>query len=126
MPNTDNDRLAKTLGFKIVESSFGLAKASAITKDEFLNGVNIAHGGFLFSLADYAAALASNADGRVAISSGASINYLSPCPAEENVLATAKISYSDAKTALCDVTITSENTGTVFAIFQSRMIFKKS
>ncbi len=126
MPNTDNDKLAKTLGFQVLESSFGLARVCAIAKDEFLNGVNIAHGGFLFSLADYTAALATNTDERVAISSGASINYLSPCPANESVLATAKISYADAKTALCDVSIASQNTGSVFAIFQARMIFKKS
>ncbi len=125
MPNTDNDKLAKTLEFLVLESSFGLARVGAVAKDEFLNGVNIAHGGFLFSLADFASALASNTDDRVAISSGATINYLAPCPAEEDVIAVAKISYSDAKTALCDVTIASAKTDTVFAIFQSRMIFKK-
>lgn len=125
MPNTDNDRLAKTLRFETLEVRFGYARAKATSSDEFLNGVDIAHGGFLFSLADFTSALATNTDERVAISSGASINFLSPCPPNENIIAEAKIAYSDAKTALVDVAISSEKTGGVFAIFQSRVIFKK-
>jgi acyl-CoA thioesterase len=125
MPNTDNDRLAKTLQFETLESKFGSARVRAIAKDEFLNGVNIAHGGFLFSLADFASALATNTDERVAISSSASMNFLSPCPQDEVVIADAKITYSDVKTALVDVAVSSENNGAIFAMFQSRVIFKK-
>lgn len=125
MPNTDNDRLAKTLQFETLESKFGNARVRAIAKDEFLNGVNIAHGGFLFSLADFASALATNTNERVAISSCASMNFLSPCPQNEVVIAEAKITYSDIKTALVDVSVSSENSGAIFAMFQSRVIFKK-
>ena len=125
MINTDNDRLAHTLGFETIEQQFGFARARAVARPEFLNGLGIAHGGFLFTVADFASALAANADGRVAISSGASINYLSPCPANETVVAEASISYSDEKTALCDVVIKSAESGKTFAVFQSRMIFKK-
>ena len=125
MANTDNDRLAKTLCFESLESRFGYARVSAVAKDEFLNGVNIAHGGFLFSLADFASALATNTDERIAVSSSASMNFLSPCPPNENVFAEAKISYEDAKTALVGVSVYSQNSGAIFAIFQSRVIFKK-
>lgn len=125
MPNTERDRMAKTLGLETLEYKFGVAKVRGKAEEKFLNGVDIAHGGFLFTVADFASALAANADGRVAISSGASINYLSPCPANETVEAVASISYSDEKTALCDVAIKSAESGKIFAIFQSRMIFKK-
>ena len=125
MANTDNDRLAKTLAFETLEARFGYARASAVAKEEFLNGVDIAHGGFLFSLADFASALATNADDRIAVSSSVTINFLAPCPPNEKIVAEAKISYTQAKTALVDVNVASLDSGTVFAVFQSRVIFKK-
>ncbi len=125
MANTDRDRMAKTLEFEVVESSFGSARVRAVAKDEFLNGVDIAHGGFLFAAADFASALAANAGGGTAISSAASINYLAPCPKGETILAVASMPYCDGRSALCDVSIASESSGKVFAIFQSRLIFKK-
>lgn len=125
MANTDNDKFAKKLALETLENSFGSARVRAVARAEFLNGVDIAHGGFLFTVADFASALAVNTDERVAVSSGASINYLSPCPKDEIVIAIAKVSYSDSRTALCDVSIESEATKRVFAIFQARLIFKK-
>ena len=52
MPNTDNDRFAKELGFRVVSTSKDTAVVVANVKERFLNGVNIAHGGFIFSLCD--------------------------------------------------------------------------
>jgi len=122
MLNTDRDRLAKTLGFKKLESRYGFASVSGFVKDEFLNGVDIAHGGFLFSLADYTAALCTNTQTRAAISSSACINYLSSTPVNAEIVATATIAAEDAKTAVCNVNIT--NGDKTVAVFQSRVIFK--
>lgn len=122
MLNIDNDRLAKTLLFEKLESKYGYAKVRAAAKPEFLNGVNIAHGGFLFALADYTAALATNTESRAAISSSASINFLSPTPENAEIIATASIAAEDAKSAVCDVRLSTE--GKTVAVFQSRVIFK--
>jgi len=125
MDNWKNDNLAKTLRFEPVESEFGRSKARGRADEDFLNGVRIGHGGFLFSLADYASALATNVGGRTAVSSWAGVNFMAPCPEGEVVSAEAKLSAFDGKTALCDVSVSSEKSGQVFAIFQSRIIFKK-
>ncbi len=125
MPNTDFDKLAQTLKFKKIENSKGYALISAKAELAFLNGVNIAHGGFLFSLADYASAVAVNTDNIVAISSNSVINFINPCPQDAELLATAKVSYQNAKTAMCDVSVSSLDGSVVYATFQSRFIIKK-
>lgn len=125
MPNTDRDRLAKTLKFEALESSFGFSRVRAVAEDAFLNGVDIAHGGWLYSLADFALALAVNTDEKTAVSSEASIRYVNQCPAGTVVIAEARLPFENSKTAICDVTLKSENGETVFALFQARAIFIK-
>ena len=125
MPNTDFDRLAETLGFAKIESADGSVRVRAFARDEFLNGVGIAHGGFLFSLADYAAALAVNTGDVTAVSSNSAINYLRPCPRGAEVWASARVPFRNEKTAVCDVSLHSPDGSDVYAIFQSRFIVKK-
>jgi acyl-CoA thioesterase len=55
--------LAKLLGFEVLETGEGRATVRTTVKGEHLNMHGGAHGGFLFSLADEAFALASNSHG---------------------------------------------------------------
>jgi len=52
------DRFAKLLGFEIEQMQEGSATVSTTIKQEHLNGADVVHGGFLFSLADFAFAIA--------------------------------------------------------------------
>jgi acyl-CoA thioesterase len=70
-----NDRFAKLLGFKIEALDAGMAKVSAIIKEEHLNAANVVHGGFLFSLADFAFALASNSHNKISLAINANIMF---------------------------------------------------
>ncbi len=125
MANPDKDMLAKTLKLKTLEMRFGHSRVQGVVEKEFLNGVGIAHGGYLFTLADFASARASNTDDKTAITSYASINFVAPCPASALVIAESKLSYSDAKSAVCDTVITNVDGTQTYAVFQSRVIFKK-
>lgn len=125
MANTDNDRFAKTLKFKVLENRFGFSRIRGVVEDSCLNGVDIAHGGWLFSLADFALALATNTEERVAVSSASAIDYVNPCPPNAVVIAEAKMIFSNPKTAICDVELKSEDSATLYAVFHSRVIFKK-
>ena len=127
MINTDNDRLAKTLKFKIVKQQKDFAEVEAVAQEAFLNGVDIAHGGFLFSLADYASALASNTQERVAISSGASIDFIEPVFPDSEIVAVAEILAGNAKTGVYQVRITDKQTRQKnFALFRSRVVYKQA
>jgi len=69
------DRFAKLLGFKIVDIQNGYAKVEVQVKDEHLNGADVIHGGFLFSLADYTFAIASNTKNNLSIAINANIMF---------------------------------------------------
>ncbi|MDD3325203.1 MAG: hotdog fold thioesterase [Sulfurospirillaceae bacterium] len=116
-----NDRFAKLLGFKIVELGLGCAKVETVVKNEHLNGADVVHGGFLFSLADFAFALASNS--RNNLSLGISANILFQYSAKEGIKlsATAKELSDGKKIATYEVFIEDERnnliatfTGTVY------------
>lgn len=124
MPSTDNDTFAKTLEFEALESRFGYARARAVARPEYLNGLGIAHGGFLFSLADFALALAANTDERSAVSASSSINYIAPCPRGSGDCR-ARAVFADQKTALFDVRIFGDSPESLYAVFQARAVFKR-
>ena len=69
------DRFAKLLGFGIVDIEDGYAKVEVQIQDEYLNGADVIHGGFLFSLADYAFAIASNSKNNLSLSINSNIIF---------------------------------------------------
>jgi acyl-CoA thioesterase len=71
-----NDRFAKLLGIELLEVGEGNATAQLEIKEEHLNTVDIAHGGAIFSLADYAFAAASNSHGNIAVGINANISFV--------------------------------------------------
>ena len=125
MINTDNDRLANTLKFKLLAQRQDYAEVEALALEPFLNGVDIAHGGFLFSLCDYASALASNTEERIAISSSASIDFIEAVVPNSEIIAVAQVLTSNQKTGVYQVYITDKQTRSKrFATFHSRVIYK--
>lgn len=125
MPNTDNDRLAKTLHFKKLLQRQDFAEVEACVEDDFLNGVNIAHGGFLFSLCDYTLALAANTNERIAISSSGAIEYINPVPPNTELFAVCTLLVGNKKSGCYEVKIFDKsNREIVYCIFHSRAIYK--
>ncbi len=124
MPEPLNDRFARANGFEALERGDGFSKVRAVPGESALNGADIVHGGYLFSLADYAFALASNTDDRLALSASASINYIAPCPAGRPVFASAKIVAGAGRGAVFDITI-GDGEGHVYAVFQARASYRQ-
>ena len=122
--NTDNDRLAKTLRFRKIRQEPDFAQAQAAADDEFLNGINLAHGGFLYSLCDYTLALAANTGERAAISSSGAIEYIKPVPPQTRVLAECKKLSGSAKSGYYETTVFNEDKTEIFCIFHARAIYK--
>ena len=124
--NTDRDRLAKTLKFAVLEQRPDYAEVRAVVEDAFLNGVDIAHGGFLFSLCDFACALASNTPERVAITSNSNIDFIGPVKPNETVLAFAELVAGNEKTGVYQVMITDLGQAKRYAVFRSRVVYKRA
>ncbi len=84
------DRFASNAGIKIVEARPGFAKVEMPVEDRHLNGADVLHGGAIFTLADFAFAIASNSHGRIALSISSSISFVKAVKAGDSVTATAK------------------------------------
>jgi acyl-CoA thioesterase len=70
------DRFARLAGLTVVEVGPGRAKVEMEAADAHLNGVDMVHGGAIFTLADLAFAAASNSHGTVAVAVNAHISFL--------------------------------------------------
>ncbi len=120
---SSNDKFAKANGMKIEEIDDGYAKTSMRVEETHLNGANVCHGGAIFSLADYAFAIASNSYGQLALGINTSISFLNSAKKGETLYATTKEIDKNHKLASYTITITNEE-DKVIAIMQG-MVYKK-
>ncbi len=117
------DRFAESIGIELLNISLGYAKAKIDIKPEHLNGFRAVQGGVLFTLADLAMAAASNANGQLAVSINASINYIKSAYGT-TIYAEAREVSSNPKLASYEVTISNDK-NEVIATLQGLMYRKK-
>jgi acyl-CoA thioesterase len=73
------DRASReTMGMELLECKPGYARMRMTVRELHLNGHNICHGGFIFTLADSTFAFACNSHNKVAVAAGCSIEFLKP------------------------------------------------
>jgi acyl-CoA thioesterase len=70
------DKLAEYLGIELVEVSPGRAVTRMAIQPCHLNGIDTVHGGAIFTLADFAFAVACNSHGTIAVAINVSISFL--------------------------------------------------
>ena len=56
------DETARSLGISIDAAGMGWCKINMVVRDDMVNGHSVAHGGFIFTLADTVMAYASNGE----------------------------------------------------------------
>lgn len=84
------DRFAMHNGIEVLDVSEGWAKAQVLLTDNHMNGMSIAHGGIVFTLADVVFGLAANSYGRVALTLNADISFFNPAAAGMLITAEAE------------------------------------
>lgn len=99
------DTASNSLGIEIVSSGPGTAVARMTITDVMVNGHAIAHGGYVFLLADTAFACACNSHGPTAVAAGADITFVAPARAGDVLEATAVERTRYGRSAICDVTV---------------------
>ncbi|MCL4489359.1 MAG: hydroxyphenylacetyl-CoA thioesterase PaaI [Chloroflexi bacterium] len=105
----ENDPFAKSLGIELVEIHEGYAKCAMTVRPEMVNAHGSAHGGALFSLADFAFAVACNSHGRVAVALEVKINYLEAVLPGTRLIAEAKEEALGGRIGLYHLTVTEES-----------------
>jgi len=119
----EKDRFAAYSGIKLIKVSIGYALAQMKITDNHLNGVNIVHGGAIFTLADFAFAAASNSKGAATLSINANISYFKS-PKGKLLTAEAREISSSKKLCSYNVDIFDEN-GDLIARFNGNGYMKK-
>ena len=116
------DLASRSLGIEVLEAAEGRAVVSMRVLDTMVNGHGIAHGGYLFLLADTAFACACNSYGPVTVAAGAEISFVAPARLADLLIATAEVRTRYGRSGIYDVTVhRDEPEGrTVIAEFRGR------
>lgn len=114
-----NDAASRDLGIAIEVIGAGNVRARMEVSRSMINGHDVCHGGYLFTLADTAFAFACNAYDRVTLAASASIDFLRPAKEGDRLVAEATERYRGRKTGIYDVIVTNQE-GEIVAIFRGR------
>lgn len=101
-----DDRASQAMGIEIAAVGPGTATATMMVRDDMANGHGIAHGGFMFALADTAFAFACNSYNTRVVAQHNVITYLSPGHVGEVLTATCTEVHRAGRSGVYDVTIT--------------------
>lgn len=115
LKNVKDDRFARLLGIEILEVQPGYALVEMKIEERHRNGINTVQGGAIFTLADYAFAVASNADGSTTVAINASISFFK-APQGSYLRAEAREEHKNRKVCGHKVQIKDED-GTLVASF---------
>ena len=114
-----NDVASQDLGMTIEVTKPGRAEARFEVRANMVNGYDICHGGFIFTLADSAFAFACNTYNRITVAASASIEFVRPARLGDKLLATAAEVHRGGRTGVYDITVTNQDDDVV-AIFRGR------
>ena len=111
------DIASQHLGIALKDIGPGRAVMTMRVTGFMLNGHNICHGGYVFTLADTAFAYACNAYNQNTLAQSAQINFLNAVPPDSLLTATAEEQSRTGRTGLYDIAVTNEQ-GMVVALFR--------
>ena len=100
------DDASKGLGMTIVEIGPGRATLSMTVRPEMVNGQRIAHGGFIFLLADSTFAFACNSRNERAVAAQCDITFIRPGKLGDVLVATAREISRSGRSGIYDISVT--------------------
>ena len=114
----DDDLASRSLGMRLVDAGPGHATVRMTVTDTMVNGHALAHGGYVFLLADTAFACACNSHGPVTVAAGADITFVTSAHLGDELEARAVERVTYGRSGIYDVTVTRD--GEVVAEFRGR------
>ena len=112
-----DDRASQAAGMALVDVAPGRAVMTMTLRDDMANGHGIAHGGYIFTLADSAFAFACNSYNTLVVAQHNSITFLTPGKVGEVLTATATEAHKAGRSGIYDVIVTGGD-GRQVAIFR--------
>lgn len=116
------DVASAALGIELIDAGPGRASARMRLTDAMINGHGVAHGGYVFLLADTAFACACNSHGPVTVAAGADITFVQPGRSGDVLTAEAVERTRFGRNGIYDVTVYREGDGRreILAEFRGR------
>lgn len=99
------DAASGAMGIEVLSAEAGHAVARMTVRDDMVNGHAIAHGAYVFAVADTAFAAACNSWGPVTVAAGADITFVAPARAGDVLEATAAERVRFGRSGIYDVTV---------------------
>jgi acyl-CoA thioesterase len=112
-----NDRASQGLGMEIAEVAAGRAVLRMAVREDMVNGLNVCHGGFIFTLADSAFAFACNSYNQLTFAQHCAVTFHAPGKLGDTLTATAQELTRQGRSGLYDVMV-HDGTGTLIASFR--------
>jgi acyl-CoA thioesterase len=113
------DRASQALCMRILEIRPGYARLAMTVREDMVNGHQLCHGGFIFTLADSAFAFACNTYDLVTVASSGSIEFLLPARLGDELTAIADERSRSKRTGVYDVAVRNQQ-GECVALFRGR------
>jgi len=104
------DDASKGLGMEILSVKPGEAVLTMTVKPQMVNGQGIAHGGFIFTLADSALAFACNSHNERAVAAQCNISFVRPGKLGDRLIATAREISRTGRSGIYDVRVAVDDT----------------
>ena len=111
------DRASAAAGMEITAMSPGCATLVMPVRQDMVNGHDICHGGYIFTLADSAFAFACNSHNLSAVASGARVEFLAPAHLGDRLTAAAREVSQGRRSGVYDVEVSNQN-GDIIALFR--------
>ena len=104
------DGASKGLGMEILQIKSGEATLAMTVKPHMVNGHGIAHGGFIFLLADSAFAYACNSHNARTVAAQCNISFIRPGKLGDRLIATAREISRTGRSGIYDVRVSVDET----------------
>jgi acyl-CoA thioesterase len=108
-----------TMGMALLSCEPGRAVMRMTVQPLHLNGHQICHGGFIFTLADSTFAFACNSRNQATVAAGASIEFLRPSHVGDVLTCVGQERYQQGRHGIYDMTVRNQN-GEVIAEFRGK------
>ncbi len=115
------DAASRGLGITVEITGVGQAEARVEVTPNMINGLDLCHGGYIFMLADTAFAYACNAYDKMTCAGGASIDFLRPAKAGDELVAVATERHRGGRSGVYEVTVRNQK-GEEVAVFTGRSV----
>jgi acyl-CoA thioesterase len=113
----ENDAATQWMGIALDAVGPGTAQMSFTVQPHHLNGHQICHGGFIFTLADSAFAFACNSYNQITVAQENSITFIAPGEPGEVLTAHASEAAKNGRSGVYDVVVTGRD-GRKVALFR--------